>query len=66
MGSRQLGRIQGAEFTTRWKPPVQEMMKINFDGAIFAKEKSSGMGVIIRDRKGLVIASMATRIPQQL
>ena len=41
-------------------------MKINFDGAIFAKEKSSGMGVIIRDRKGLVIASMATRIPQQL
>ena len=41
-------------------------MKINFDGAIFAEEKSSGMGVIIRDRKGLVIASMATRIPQQL
>ena len=66
MGSRQLGRIQGAEFTTQWKPPVQEMMKINFDGAIFAEEKSSGMGVIIRDRKGLVIASMATWIPQQL
>ena len=41
-------------------------MKINFNGAIFAEEKSSGMGVIIRDRKGLVIASMATRIPQQL
>ena len=41
-------------------------MKINFDGAIFAKEKSSGMGVIIRDRQGLVIASMATRISQQL
>ena len=41
-------------------------MKINFDGAIFAEEKSSGMGVIIRDRQGLVIASMATRISQQL
>ena len=41
-------------------------MKINFDGAIFAKEKSSSMGVIIWDRKGLVIAFMATRIPQQL
>ena len=41
-------------------------MKINFDGAIFAEEKSSSMGVIIWDRKGLVIAFMATRIPQQL
>ena len=51
---------------TRWKPPVQELMKINFDGAIFAEEKSSGLGVVIRDRQGLVVASMATRIPQQL
>ena len=51
---------------TRWKPPVQEVMKINFDGAIFTKEKSSGLGVIIRNRQGLVVASIATRIPQQL
>nr|POE46282.1 hypothetical protein CFP56_64926 [Quercus suber] len=42
------------------------MLKINFDGAIFAEEKSPGLGVIIRDRKGLVIASVATRVPQQL
>ena len=42
------------------------MLKIIFDGAIFAEEKSSGLGVIIHDRKGLVIVSMATRVPQQL
>ena len=45
------------------------MLKINFDGAIFADDKCSGLGVIIRDRKGLVIASMATRrtrVPQRL
>ena len=48
------------------KPPVQEMLKINFDGAIFIEEKSSGLGVIIHDRKGLVIASMATWVPQKL
>ena len=42
------------------------MLKINFDGAIFVGDKCSGLGVIIRDRKELVIASMATRVPQQL
>ena len=41
-------------------------MKINFDGAISAEEKSSSMGVIIRDKKGHVITSMTTQIPQQL
>ena len=50
----------------RWKPPNQEMLKINFDGPIFAGDKCSGLGVIIRDKKGFVIASMATRVPQQL
>ena len=42
------------------------MFKINFNGAIFAKDKCSSLGVIIRDIEGLVIASMATRVPQQL
>ena len=42
------------------------MLKINFDGAIFIEEKSSGLGVIIHDKKGLVIASMATWVPQKL
>ena len=42
------------------------MFKINFDGATFAEEKCSGLGIIVRDKEGLVIASMATRVPQQL
>ena len=50
----------------RWKPPDKETFKINFDGAIFAEDKCFGLGVIIRDRKGLVMASMAARISQQL
>ena len=50
----------------QWKPPDKETFKINFDGAIFAEDKCSGLGVIIRDRKGLVMASMAARISQQL
>ncbi|XP_023875782.1 uncharacterized protein LOC111988222 [Quercus suber] len=50
----------------RWKPPAQGTFKINFNGGIFAKDKCSGLGVIVRDREGLVIVSMATWVPQQL
>ncbi|KAK9989714.1 hypothetical protein SO802_029953 [Lithocarpus litseifolius] len=32
-------------------------MKINFDGAVFSSENWSGIGVVIRDSAGLVIAS---------
>ena len=46
--------------SVRWKPLDQGMFKINFDGAIFAEDKCSGLGVIVRDKEGLVIASMAT------
>ena len=50
----------------RWKPPDQDTFKINFDDAIFVEEKCSDLGVIIRNQEGLVIASMSTRVPQQL
>ncbi|XP_075663045.1 uncharacterized protein LOC142632549 [Castanea sativa] len=50
----------------RWKPPDQERFKINFDKAIFAEENCSGLGVIILDKEGQVIASMATRVSQLL
>ncbi|XP_075650032.1 uncharacterized protein LOC142620559 [Castanea sativa] len=49
-----------------WKSPDQDIFKINFDGVIYAEEKCSGLGVIIRNQEGLVIASMSTRVPQQL
>ena len=50
----------------RWKPPDQGTLEINFDGAIFADENCSGLGVVIRDEKGFFLASMAAQIPQQL
>ena len=51
---------------TRWKPPLVDIFKINFDGAVFAEENCSGVGVIVRNRKGLVIATMSEKIPQIL
>ena len=39
-------------------------MKINCDGATFKEQNKSGVGVVIRDRNRMVLASMAKQIPQ--
>ena len=48
---------------TRWKAPPSEFSKVNFDGVIFKEEDKAGIGVIIRDCQGLVLASMSQIIP---
>ena len=49
-----------------WKPPPSGTFKINFDGAIFPMEKKYGIGVVIRDNRGLVIASCSKVVHQVL
>ena len=39
-------------------------MKINFDGAVFGASNMSGIGVVIRDSNGAVLASCSQKIPQ--
>ena len=39
------------------------MYKTNYDGAVFAESEEAGIGVIIGDVKGLVIAALAEKIP---
>ena len=51
---------------TCWKPPPVDIFKINFDEAVSAEESCSGVGVIVRNREGLVIAAMSEKIPQIL
>ena len=45
-----------------WKPLNPSMFKINFDGAVFKNDNKSGIGVVIRDHQGLVIASLAQQL----
>ena len=40
------------------------MVKINCDGATFRDQKMSGVGVVIRDNSGMVLASMSKQLPQ--
>ena len=46
-----------------WKPPSLGLFKINFDGATFESLNQAGIGVVIKDEHGLVIAALSQRIP---
>ena len=48
----------------RWEPPPANFVKINFDGAVFFKDKFSGVGAVIRDENGLVLGSCSKHLPQ--
>ena len=49
---------------TRWQPPPTNLMKINFDGAIFSSVNAAGIGVVIRNNLGQVIASCSQWLSQ--
>ncbi|KAK7844539.1 hypothetical protein CFP56_010703 [Quercus suber] len=52
------------EASVTWHPSPTNIYKINYNGGIFAKENKLGIGVVVRDSNGLVIASMVQQFPQ--
>uniref|UniRef100_A0A2N9HAJ1 Reverse transcriptase domain-containing protein n=1 Tax=Fagus sylvatica TaxID=28930 RepID=A0A2N9HAJ1_FAGSY len=46
----------------KWKPPDQTWYKVNYDGALFQDSNESGIGVVIRDKHGNVIATLSQKI----
>ena len=49
---------------TRWQTSTAGFVKINFTGAIFKDSNMSGIGVVIRDNNGAVLASCSKKITQ--
>ena len=47
---------------THWLPPSPNQYKVNSDGAIFQDSGSTGLGVVVRDSEGMVIAALSERI----
>ena len=45
------------------RPPPWPNIKVNFDGACFHDQNYAGAAAVIRDKDGLVLASMADRFP---
>ena len=50
----------------RWLSPQGQTYKANVDGAVFAKLKAMGIGVVIRDMEGKVKASLSQKIKAPL
>ena len=46
----------------RWKPPLINVYKVNFEGAIFKESNTRGIGVVIRDNNGMVIATLSQKV----
>ncbi|CAL5398418.1 unnamed protein product [Camellia sinensis] len=53
-----------AQGTAKWRPPIGTTLKVNFDGAMFMRQKACGVGVVIRDHNGVPIAALSEKIPQ--
>ena len=42
-----------------WRPLDQGCFKINYDGALFSKENRAGIGAVVPNEVGLVLASLS-------
>ncbi|KAK9987288.1 hypothetical protein SO802_032239 [Lithocarpus litseifolius] len=56
-------KVQQPKGSIKWRPLGYGIYKTNYDGVVFAQSKEAGIGVIIRDVKGLVIVALAEKIP---
>ncbi|XP_065615750.1 uncharacterized protein LOC112038379 [Quercus suber] len=48
--------------TARWIPPSAPTLKVNYDGAVFRETNEAGLGAVIRNSAGRVVASSVERI----
>ncbi|XP_050259001.1 uncharacterized protein LOC126704001 [Quercus robur] len=48
---------------TNWLPPPPLLLKSNCDGAIFHGLNCAGLGIVIRNSEGSVIAALSERVP---
>ena len=46
----------------RWYPPTAGAVKTNYDGAMFNESEKAGIGVVIRDSEGQVLAALSEQI----
>lgn len=46
-----------------WSPPHAPTLKINYDRVVFRETNEAGIGDVVRDSEGRVIASLAEKVP---
>ena len=45
-----------------WLPPSDPLYKVNVDGAVFKARNEFGVGAIVRDANGMVVAALSKKI----
>lgn len=61
MAQAQLAVMTVHGSTQTWQPPSGTMYKLNFDTAVFANRAASGVGVVIRNDQGEVMAALSVK-----
>ena len=46
----------------KWRPPQQGSYKVNVDNAVFATQRATGLGVLIKDVEGRVVGACSKKI----
>ena len=46
----------------RWQPLSGNSVKANFDGAVFEEEQEAGIGVVIHNNEGQVLATLSEKV----
>ena len=46
----------------RWQPLSGNSVKANFDGAVFGEEQEAGIGVVIHNNEGQVLATLSEKV----
>jgi len=60
--SQKLPPVRSATVAVKWRPPSENCVKINFDGALFGESKCIGLSVVIRNSEGEVMAALSEKI----
>ena len=55
--------VANQNLTIKWKPPDAYCYKVNFEGATIQDIHCAGLGAIIRDHHGYLVAVLSQKIP---
>ena len=45
-----------------WLPPSGCSVKVNFDGVVFGEDQEAGIGVVIRNNEGQMLAALSEKV----
>lgn len=57
--------LTSAPSTPRWVRPPMGILKVNWDTTLYTETKRLGVGVVVRDDRGVVVAARAKCVPSR-